>query len=1348
MPLVAKHLDIIIGVDIHITIFPPPPAGPGPIPLPYPFMAMIFDPMDWVPMIGATVKVNNMPRATASTQGMLAVPPLHHIPYGIGFLLEVMMGNDQKMFFGGAKTHAEGALLSAGPYMVMSCNDFGMPLSIKPGKNWKPIPSLYLPLSSSIPLPMGMPVNLNDPLVPDWSSMIKDMLIGAAFGYALKGAGSLLTRFNHFLKGTKMGESNPISRALCHLGFEPVDLVRGNVVSYVTDFELPGPIPLVWERQYSSNSFFEGSMGARWCTQYHQYMRYNPAEASFDWFTPDGREMLVPDLPYGESLFAKSERCTFYHDEKGVRYFNHKERLWYYFDSAMGDKNFYRLARIARQEEPGIQLSYNFKGHLKEIIDSAGRILFINTDAAGRIVQLLLNEPGNPRQMVAYRYSEENDLVEVLDTFNKATKIRYQHHLMVEKTDRNGEKFFWQYDSDEQTARCTHTFGEHNLMKGKLVYEPDRTIVFDALGNRSELVHAGGLVIEEIDAFGFSKKHAYNESMELIQDEDELERKTLYAYDFLGNRIATTSPDGNKMAAAYNENGLIEMTLDGGGGITIYNYDERGLLIRMIYPDRRVLQYAYDDQGMLGSITTATGQEIEIKYDAYYNRVGMKYPDGRTKSWKYDYAGNCIQTTLANGAVERYDYDPMGRLTAIAAANDNYIRIEYDAYDSARKVKDKLSTVEMEYNPLGRLTKRRQGDSVIEFFYNCNNELTSVKNEAGESYYFKYGSNGRLIEETGFDGIKRQFIRNEAGELITMVQPDGELTTYEHDGAGRITSVSYADGTACYYEYDGAGRLVGAVNEHAQIKLVRDAGGRVTKEILDDVEIIRSYNVLGLPTDLQSSLGADFKYTYNDWGHLEKITGSAGADTWLAQLQNDINGFELQRNLPGEAMLRYERDQTGKPIEQILTTPTRPDAGKRYGWSAGSRLHNVADLQEGNFTTFQYNPAGHLIGSIGSSQQTAMPAHTLRTADEVGNYYETADKRDRRYGPSGRLLWKSGNEYFYNEQGNLIEKRGIDGKSSKYSYYAGGLLRSIIIPDGRQVQFTYDALGRRISKKVGHKITRWVWNGNVPLHEWQENDDAPTTIKPDGSIGASAKEKVVAWMFEPNRFIPCAKITEAGTYSIVTDHLGTPTHMIDKNGKVAWQAKMDIYGRTTISVGKKEDLPFRYQGQYEDVETGLYYNRFRYYSPEEGMYVTQQDPIRLNGGFTMYGYVFDPNTWIDLLGLTGTYMFTDGTTWYVGKGPADRMYTSMGQRVGGSGNVTQGLHVDYGSNDTGLMTEAELMRRNSAVTDPDFANAINSPGEKMLADAQKNNPALYKDITQKADDFEKDFNKVKGIKCK
>jgi RHS repeat-associated protein len=81
-----------------------------------------------------------------------------------------------------------------------------------------------------------------------------------------------------------------------------------------------------------------------------------------------------------------------------------------------------------------------------------------------------------------------------------------------------------------------------------------------------------------------------------------------------------------------------------------------------------------------------------------------------------------------------------------------------------------------------------------------------------------------------------------------------------------------------------------------------------------------------------------------------------------------------------------------------------------------------------------------------------------------------------------------------------------------------------------------------------------------------------------------------------------------------------------------WEAQLDIYGRVRTFVERSlSDCPFRYQGQYQDEETGLYYNRFRYYSSEEGMYLSK-DPIGLMGGnLTLYGYVYDPNSLIDVL---------------------------------------------------------------------------------------------------------------------
>ena len=94
--------------------------------------------------------------------------------------------------------------------------------------------------------------------------------------------------------------------------------------------------------------------------------------------------------------------------------------------------------------------------------------------------------------------------------------------------------------------------------------------------------------------------------------------------------------------------------------------------------------------------------------------------------------------------------------------------------------------------------------------------------------------------------------------------------------------------------------------------------------------------------------------------------------------------------------------------------------------------------------------------------------------------------------------------------------------------------------------------------------------------------------------------------------------------------MGTPYEAYDEEGEKVWARELDLYGNTIA--GDSSFIPFLYQGQYYDEEIGLAYNRFRYYSPESGTYISQ-DPIRLAGGLAFYGYVMDCNGWIDPWGL-------------------------------------------------------------------------------------------------------------------
>jgi RHS repeat-associated protein len=82
-----------------------------------------------------------------------------------------------------------------------------------------------------------------------------------------------------------------------------------------------------------------------------------------------------------------------------------------------------------------------------------------------------------------------------------------------------------------------------------------------------------------------------------------------------------------------------------------------------------------------------------------------------------------------------------------------------------------------------------------------------------------------------------------------------------------------------------------------------------------------------------------------------------------------------------------------------------------------------------------------------------------------------------------------------------------------------------------------------------------------------------------------------------------------------------------------WNTHYDIFGKIDKISKNEIDNPIRMQGQYEDEETGLYYNRYRYYDPVISAYVSQ-DPLGLGAGENVYSYTLNSFGWIDPMGLS------------------------------------------------------------------------------------------------------------------
>ena len=514
-----------------------------------------------------------------------------------------------------------------------------------------------------------------------------------------------------------------------------------------------------------------------------------------------------------------------------------------------------------------------------------------------------------------------------------------------------------------------------------------------------------------------------------------------------------------------------------------------------------------------------------------------------------------------------------------------------------------------------------EAGTTIAYPRNSEGALVAVLNELGERHSFAFDGCGRVKQETAFDGREQVCSRDPLGRVTRLAIPGVGAEELAYDAMGNISSIRYVDGTEARFEYDVLGRVVSATNEAGEVRLDRDDRGRVVRERQGAAWVARGYDGMGNLEDLRTSFGLGVHIRHDALGQLSELqilersgSGTLGA-SWSLGFGRDLLGRETTRDAPGAmGPLRSTRTfgPTAMPLAHTTSRGAVELASVQYAWDEGDRL--FAMRRDGQEVSFDHDARGRLIAARG-------PAGTQhRAAGPTGNLARAEGGVGRRHGKGGVLLEAEGTRFGYDARGNTIRKETADGAVWEYAWNGDGTLARVDMPAG-SVSFRYDALGRRVEKRVGEVVTRYVWDGNVPLHEVR--------------TGASESPEITSWVYEPGTFAPAAKIGADGKrYSVVSDYLGTPTEMYDEAGALAWQAQLDIFGVARASVGAKGDCPFRWPGQYEDEETGLYWNRFRYYDPERGGYLSK-DPIGLRGGLEPYGYVWDPLGETDVFGLAG-----------------------------------------------------------------------------------------------------------------
>ena len=321
------------------------------------------------------------------------------------------------------------------------------------------------------------------------------------------------------------------------------------------------------------------------------------------------------------------------------------------------------------------------------------------------------------------------------------------------------------------------------------------------------------------------------------------------------------------------------------------------------------------------------------------------------------------------------------------------------------------------------------------------------------------------------------------------------------------------------------------------------------------------YDERGQRLSLTSSLGANLSMGYTESGLLREMKSEA----WEMALKYDQRGLEVERSLTGAVVCRSEYDIAGRIERQRVYTARGSDTRRvRYKWGLNDRLVGITNELTKKDTWFDYDTMGNLVGASYNN----LTEQLFRVPDAVGNLYKSSDRKDRTYGPGGRLLEAEGVRYEYDVEGNMTEKIEVGGKKWRYEWNANGSLKTVTRPDRQKVNFEYDAIGRRTAKIFDKRITRWVWDGNTPLHEWSYPlDERPKTVFDEFGMSSIEGEEpitnLITWVFEEGTFKPVAKLTEMGygNMSIITDHLGTPVQMYGNIGNRTWAAEFDIYGK-------------------------------------------------------------------------------------------------------------------------------------------------------------------------------------------
>ena len=1046
----------------------------------------------------------------------------------------------------------------------------------------------------------------------------------------------------------KNGDACSADKLTC-TGGEPISLVTGEEILTLTDFTLNGPCPLTWERKYKSSHRDDIGLGHGWTHSFAEKLDCSDPQTLI-YHTSEAR--LVPfSVPEsGESVTHPTEKLVLTRHGSShfsirpssgsgiIRHFHHE------------DGQSLRLSAVRNALGSGVSLTYDDQHRLTDIISDTGAqwTLSYRDTHITRIDRILAD--GTRRTLARYHYDDNNDLIQAGDTNEHAEHYAYHDHQIARRTLKSGYRFYFKWSDQTTSARCLRNWGDH--VNGVRTYdytfkwqsEKREVAITDTRGGVEHyrfntlglpVYHKNqeggetqyeyddhGNLIKTTNALGQVETREYDEQHQLVKIIDTQGKTLTFKRDGFGNIIESQDALGQPWQRSYTKNGLVKTQTNPLGETVTYEYNELGLPLAITNPMGESWRYLWDNQGQLTAIRNPQGQHVRYKYTLTGQVESIILPDGSRTDYHYNPGGQCIRIDTPDGQSQHFRYNGLGLMTEHEKANG---RVTLYAYNG-------LSQVVRRTDSLGH---------ELHYHYDGERNLVGLTNENGEHYQLKYDLNERLIEEIGFDGRIQRYDYNVLGHLTASEEythaGDRCLNRmrYERDQQGRLLEqwleVENGEATSeCLkrFEYDGAGRLIAAANAYRHLEWEYDKAGRMTQVDQDGQVICHEYDVLG--RRIRSALpgGEQLDYQWDSAGHTQAIHFDGQQ---IAGFTRDSMGREIERQHGNQLRTRQNYDPQGRLLEQRLFKASSAFnehsqdtiSARQYHYNNGGQLSRIDDQRRGT-TQYHYDAIDRLIQVQGPQPETFVhdPAGNLLSSSETAgiDLSPQDEATPSNQVTNNRLNFYGDSHYSYDDNGNRTHtRRGKDQKLvTHYSYDSLNQLVTVN-NNGEITEYQYDALGRRIAKHSRGKKTTFLWNDDVLLSETHYQN------------GKQAQHKT--YVFEPGTFKPLAFVQNQAIYHYHLDHLGTPQEITDTQGDIVWSAQYRAYGNLALADVEQVENNLRFQGQYFDEESGLHYNRFRYYDPGCGRFINQ-DPIGLLGGSNNYRYVPNPVTWIDPFGLS------------------------------------------------------------------------------------------------------------------